>query len=199
MESADFVSAVTYIVVHIESWLLQNANALCVHYRFLNQFHCRTWWILHPLVHPVIRLSEAPCSNKASCHCVWRLDDISMPLGSSGDAASPPHQEKERRTLMVSSQSHSPQPHLSPPPHTHCHCHCHTTGDFYFPVIEFLSRLFVFRWKPDEFSLLQNLVISSSCRLPSPKSCRCIYLFYTSPHLMNVYCYTSQLCPCFRL
>ena len=58
------------------------------------------------------------------------------------------------------------------------HCRSHTTADFHFPVIEFLSRLFVFRWS-SEVSLPQHLFPLSQLRIPPilPYSCLLISLF----------------------
>lgn len=44
--------------------------------------------------HSFIHLRAAPSSSEASWHCVWQADDISVPSGSSRDAASLPHQAK---------------------------------------------------------------------------------------------------------
>lgn len=68
------------------------------------------------------------------------------------------------------------------------HCHCHTTGDFHFPVIEFLSRLFVFRWRSDEVPPLHNTSSPTSLRIENqPPKRVCVYLFPTSLHIMNIY------------
>lgn len=72
---------------------------------------------------------------------------------------------------------------VAPPPP---HCHCHTTGDFHFPVIEFLSRFFVFGWRSDEVPPPQNL-LPLFCTETHPHRRVCVYLFPTSVHVMNIY------------
>lgn len=119
-----------------------------VYYHYLDRFHCRTWWIHQqsPFIYSFSRSARQQRGFLSLCLTGrWHQRALGQ-LWGWGISSSSSKIKKDFDGIIPESR---PLP---------THCHCHTTGDFHFPVIEFLSRFFVLWWSSDEVPPSPNLI-----------------------------------------